>query len=126
MDDRDIADRYWSGRTDRAFALRSLLDAGAELILGSDAPVAPLDPWVTVAAAVGRTRDGREPWHPEQRITIAQAIAASTNGVQTVARGNVADLAILDIDPLAATPDQLRAMPVAATLLAGYFTHNEL
>ncbi len=126
MDDRDIADRYWSGRTDRAFALRSLLDAGAELILGSDAPVAPLDPWVTIAAAVGRTRDGREPWHPEQRITIAQAIAASTNGVQTVARGNVADLAILDIDPLAATPDQLRAMPVAATLLAGYFTHNEL
>ncbi len=34
------------------------------LLLGSDAPVAPLDPWVSMAAAVGRDRDGREPWHP--------------------------------------------------------------
>jgi predicted amidohydrolase YtcJ len=59
MDDRDVADRYWAGRTRRAFQLRALLDAGAVLAMGSDAPVAPLDPWVTIAAAVHRTRDGR-------------------------------------------------------------------
>ncbi|HMH59494.1 MAG TPA: amidohydrolase family protein, partial [Galbitalea sp.] len=43
MDDRDVADHYWAGRTDRAFPLRSLLDAGATVLLGSDAPVSPLD-----------------------------------------------------------------------------------
>ncbi|MDT7580515.1 MAG: hypothetical protein QOK35_1779, partial [Pseudonocardiales bacterium] len=55
LDDRDVADRLWAGRTARAFAYRTLLDAGVPLALGSDAPVAPLDPWVTIAAAVHRS-----------------------------------------------------------------------
>lgn len=124
MDDRDVADHYWAGRTGRAFALRSLLDAGATIALGSDAPVAPLDPWVTIAAAVGRTRDNRAPWHPEQRITNAEAIAASTRSRVQV--GEVADLVVTDIDPLTADHEQLRTMPVAATLLGGRFTHDAL
>jgi predicted amidohydrolase YtcJ len=122
MDDRDVADRYWGGRTGRAFAMRSLLDAGARLLLGSDAPVAPLDPWVSVSAAVGRSRDGLAPWHPEQAITVAEALAASTR--TTVLVGQVADLAILDLDPFAASADELRSMPVAGTLLGGSFTHR--
>ncbi|MET0726492.1 MAG: amidohydrolase family protein, partial [Leifsonia sp.] len=124
MDDRDVADRYWAGRTDRAFVLRSLLDSGAVLALGSDAPVAPLDPWVGIAAAVGRTRDGRAPWHPEQAITVQEAVAASAR--TSVAVGEPADLAILDADPLQATMDELRTLPVAATLLGGRFTHTVL
>ncbi len=126
MDDRAVADLYWAGRTGRAFALRTLLDAGAELILGSDAPVAPLDPWVTVAAAVGRSRDNLEPWHPEQRITNAEALAASSHGKSLIEVGDIADLAVVDLDPLAASHEQLRSMPVSATLLAGYFTHDSL
>jgi predicted amidohydrolase YtcJ len=121
MDDRDVADRYWGERTGRSFALRSLLDAGATLRLGSDAPVAPLDPWVTMAAAVGRARDGREPWHPEQSIPVAEAIEASTQ--TTVAVGQPADLAVVDEDPFGVDADRLRRMPVAATLLGGRFTH---
>jgi len=124
MDDRDIADHHWAGRTDRTFPLRSLLDAGATLVFGSDAPVAPLDPWVTMSAAVGRTRDGREPWHPEQRLTVAEAFAASVR--TAVAVGERADLIVTDVDPLAASAEALRTMPVAATLLAGRFTHNAL
>jgi predicted amidohydrolase YtcJ len=123
-DDRDVAERYWSGRTDRAFPLRSLLDAGATLRFGSDAPVSSLDPWATIAAAVSRTRDGREPWHPEQAVTVAEAIAASTRS--TVAVGEPADLVVVELDPRAGTPEQLAAMPVAATLLAGRFTHTVL
>lgn len=123
MDDRDVADRYWAGRTDRVMALRSLLDAGATVVFGSDAPVAPLDPWVAIAAAVGRSRDGREPWHPEQRVSVAEALAASTRS--TIEVGQPADLVITDLDPLAAAHEQLRAMPVCATVLAGRFTHRE-
>jgi len=90
MDDRDLADHYWDGRTERAFMLASLLNAGVVLSLGSDAPVAPLDPWVTMAAAVGRTRDGREPWHAEQAISRQSALAASARGRHVVAVGDVA------------------------------------
>jgi predicted amidohydrolase YtcJ len=124
MDDRDIAEHYWAGRTDRAFPLRSLLDAGATLLLGSDAPVSPLDPWVTLAAAVGRSRDGREPWHPEQAIGVAEAIAASTQS--TIAVGQPADLVVVDRDPYTSTPDELRTMPVHSTLLGGTLTYGEL
>lgn len=124
MDDRDIAERYWPGKTSRAFAFRSLLDAGAELALGSDAPVSPLDPWVTIAAAVGRSRDGREPWHPEQTIGIDAALAASTR--TRVEVGEVADLVAVERDPRASSSDELATMPVAATMLSGRFTHLTL
>jgi predicted amidohydrolase YtcJ len=125
MDDRDVADRYWAGRTARAFMLRDLAAAGVELALGSDAPVATLDPWVAIAAAVGRTRDGREPWHPEQAVELGVALAASTDGAGSVVHeGMAADLAVVELDPAAASVDDLRRMPVALTLLGGRITHG--
>ncbi|WP_210506135.1 amidohydrolase [Naasia sp. SYSU D00057] len=126
LDDRDIADHHWAGRTGRAFPLRSLLEAGATLAFGSDAPVSPLDPWLGIAAAVFRTGDDRPAWHPEQRIPVSAALAASTRGRGTVGVGDVADLAILDADPETADMPTLRAMPVSATLLGGRFTHRAL
>jgi predicted amidohydrolase YtcJ len=117
MDDRDIADRFWAGRTGRAFAYRSLLDAGVQLLFGSDAPVAPLDPWVTMAAAVTRSRDGRDPWHPEQAITSLEALRASTHPYP-------GDIVVVEEDPL--IPENLRAMPVYATLVDGTWTHGPL
>jgi predicted amidohydrolase YtcJ len=125
MDDRDVADRYWEGRTDRAFAFQSLYAAGATLALGSDAPVAPLDPWLAIAAAVGRRRDGREAWHPAERLDADVAVAASTRGA-SVSPGAVADLVIVDVDPTTVDADALRSMPVAATLLGGVPTWNTL
>lgn len=123
LDDRDVAERYWPGRTQRAFALRSLLDASAHVVLGSDAPVAPLDPWVAIAAAATRTRDGRPAFHPEQAITVVEALASSTRTLVGV--GEVADLVVLESDPLSADPSALRTMPVAATLLGGRVTHAD-
>ncbi|MCJ1700037.1 amidohydrolase family protein [Rathayibacter festucae] len=126
LDDREVADRYWEGRTGRAFALRSLIDSGATVVLGSDAPVAPLDPWVAIAAAVSRARDGDEPWHPEQRVTIAEALVASTRTRRLAPQaGDTADLVVVERDPLASDGEQLRSMPVAVTLLAGRVTHED-
>jgi predicted amidohydrolase YtcJ len=122
MDDRDVADHYWADRVDRAYAWRSLLEAGGTLALGSDAPVAPIDPWVTMAAAVFRTRDGREPWHAQQRISVEAALAASTRS--TVAVGQPADLVAVPRDPSASDADELRSMPVLLTMLGGRVTFS--
>lgn len=124
MDDRELAARYWPGRTGDAYAFRSLLDTGATLRFGSDAPVSPLDPWLGIAAAVTRERDGHEPWHPEQRVSRAEALQGSTRS--TIDVGQRADLVVTELDPLSATGEQLRGMPVAATLLGGRFTYNAL
>jgi predicted amidohydrolase YtcJ len=122
VDDRDVADRFWAGRTGSAFAYRSLLDAGVPLALGSDAPVAPLDPWVAIAAAVHRSRTDRPPWHPEQQISTEAALRASSH--TTVEVGRSADLVVVEHDPLRSRPDELRAMPVAATMLSGRWTYR--
>ncbi|KQR76810.1 amidohydrolase [Arthrobacter sp. Leaf337] len=123
LDDRDAADANWGDRTDRAFPLRSLLAAGATLVLGSDAPVAPLDPWAAMSAATTRSsRDGRAPWHPEQAITREEALAASARGRSRIRVGDPADIAVLDDDPLSVPDEVFSSMPVAATLVAGRFT----
>lgn len=124
LDDRDVADALWSGRTHRSFAFASLHAAGAGLALGSDAPVAPLDPWVAIAAAVHRTADGRARWHPEQEIGRDVALAASAGPDGPLVPGRRADLAVTDADPASCDPATLRAMPVAGTLLGGRWTHR--
>jgi predicted amidohydrolase YtcJ len=120
--DRDVAERHWSGRTHRAFAYADLLAAGARLEFGSDAPVSPMDPWQAIAAAVRRTGDGRPPWHPEQAIDMHSALAAASRGRRSVTAGEVADLVLVDGDPAQTPLDEVAAMPVAGTLLAGRWT----
>lgn len=119
LDDREVAAEHWPGRTGRAFPLRSLLDAGAALALGSDAPVAPLDPWRTLRAAVDRALPGEEAWHPEQRIPLAAALDASTRGRAIQQVGDDADLIALDRPVAALDPEA-----VAMTLIAGRIAHR--
>ncbi len=121
LDDRDVAEQHWPGRTGRTYPFRALLDAGAVLAFGSDAPVAPLDPWLAIRAAVDRTADGQPAWHPEQRIRVDEALAAATRGRAEPRLGDVADLALLDL-PV----ERMHAGALAATLLGGRFTHRAL
>jgi hypothetical protein len=125
LDDYQSTDRVWAGKADRCFALRSLLDHGVKVALGSDAPVAPLDPWLAIATAMHRRLPGDEPWHPEQSITTAEAIAASADG-RRIAVGQPGDAALVDFDPLASDAARLRAMRVALTCVAGQVVHSEL
>jgi predicted amidohydrolase YtcJ len=93
-------------------------------VLGSDAPVALLDPWLAVTAAVHRSVDGREPWYADQSITLREALAASTDGWGTVAAGHPADLVLLDDDPLGDWSVRREPPPVAATWVAGRLVHD--
>lgn len=129
LDDRDLSDTIWSAQIARPYPFRELVDAGANLLFGSDAPVAPLDPWAAMASAIYRTRDGRPPWQVEQAIDARVALAASTHGGSAapgrIEPGTVADLVLCAQDPLTASESDLRTMPVRATLLGGRVTHLE-
>ena len=96
LDDRDATEELWPVHAAQAFRLRDLLDAGAELVVGSDAPVAPLDPWLAMAAAVHRSADDREGWYPDQQIQPREALAASTDGVRALRVGGRGDVVLLD------------------------------
>ncbi|WP_404381852.1 amidohydrolase family protein [Knoellia locipacati] len=128
LDDRDVTHQCWPDRADRCFPLRSMLDAGVQLALGSDAPVAALDPWEAMAAAVHRTADDREEWNAAETLTVAQALAASVDGATTVGAGSLADLVLIDSDPLAGADSgaeaaqRLRSTVVHATVVAGVAT----
>ncbi len=132
--DRDLADRFWADKTGGAYAYRSLRDSGALLANGSDAPIEELDPWAGVCAGVLRTIDERGPWHPEQRLTLDEALEATTINPARLAHdehrrgkllpGFLADLVVLDRDPYSLEPEQLPEVNVVATMLGGRWTHN--
>ncbi|MFF0814041.1 amidohydrolase [Rhodococcus sp. NPDC003318] len=121
-DDVDLAEMYWPGRTGRAFPYGTLLASGAALALGSDAPVAPLDPWLTLAAAVDRTLPDGRVWHPEHEIPWEAALSASTGGRTRVRAGDVADLVVLDTDEIPTAGAALAVTPVWATMVGGRWT----
>ncbi len=130
LDDRDLTELIWPGQGGRSFAFRWMLDAGVRLVLGSDAPVSPLDPWLAMAAAVHRGPDDRDAWHPEHALTAREALAASVDEQPSVRVGSPGDLALLDHDPLAPHPDSrsaaglLRDMTVALTVVGGRVVHR--
>jgi predicted amidohydrolase YtcJ len=124
LDDGQTIDRVWADRSERCFTLRSMLDHGIRLALGSDAPVAALDPWLAIATAVHRGQPGDEAWHPDQAITTAEAIVASADG-RRIAVGQPGDVALLDSDPLATDAAGLTGMRVALTAVAGRVVHGD-
>ncbi len=132
--DRDLADRFWGGLDSEPYAFRSLLESGAVLANGSDAPIEELDPLLGIRAGVLRTLDEREAWRPEQALTVEQALHATTVAPAWLARdehrrgklvpGQLADLVVLDRDPLDCEADELAEVEVVATMLGGTWTHN--
>ncbi|MDR7481511.1 MAG: amidohydrolase [Armatimonadota bacterium] len=130
--DRDVAERYWGSRARWAYAWQSLLQTGAVLAFGSDAPVETPDPWRGLFAAVTRRREdepGASPWVPDECLTLEQALRAYTQGAAyaagaerdwgRLAPGCVADFIVLDRDPYGSAPDDLLRVQVLATVVDG-------
>ena len=114
--DRDLAERFWADRLDGTYAFRTLVESGAVVANGSDAPIEELDPWAGVCAGVLRTLDERPAWRPEQAVTVDQALAATIvtpawlSGDERrrgkLLPGYFADLVVLDRDPLDCDPSE--------------------
>jgi predicted amidohydrolase YtcJ len=134
--DMYIADLHWGAkRCDGAYALKTQLEYGAVLALGSDCPVETLDPFQGIHAAVTRRRSdgtpGPEGWRPEQRISVAEALkgytfgAAYATGLEdrlgALAPGWLADLVILDADLFKIDPMDIIKLKVLGTVVGGQF-----
>ncbi|MFN8221991.1 MAG: amidohydrolase [Gaiellales bacterium] len=132
--DRDLADRFWGERSSHAYAFRSLLDSGAVVANGSDAPVEELDPLAGIRAGVTRTIDGRPAWHPAEALTVEQALHASTVAPAWLAGderrrgrlipGYLADLVVLSRDPVTCPGEELETVEVVATMVGGRWVHD--
>lgn len=134
--DMAMADRYLGpARALYAYAWRSVAEAGSVLAFGSDAPIEIFDPFIGLYAAVTRRREDGFPgpagWHPEQRLTLAEALRAYTWGAAYAAGlearmgllmpGYVADVAVLDHDIFALPPEALLETRVSRVMVGGHW-----
>jgi predicted amidohydrolase YtcJ len=126
--DEHLAKRFWADRLEGTYSFRSLLETGALLANGSDAPIEELDPWSgVVAGVVGH-------WRTDQRLTLEAALRATCVAPAwlsydervrgTLLPGRLADLVVLDRDPFACEPGELSEVQVVATMVAGRWVHN--
>ncbi|MCC7359175.1 MAG: amidohydrolase [Anaerolineales bacterium] len=134
-----MADRYWGKRTAGAYALRTQLEAGAPLAFGSDAPVENFNPFWGIHAAVTRRRadgaPGPEGWHPEQRLSVAEAVHGFTLGAAyagymedrqgRLAAGRLADLIVVDRDIFSVEPMAIKDTQVLGTLVGGDWRYRD-
>lgn len=119
-------------RASRTYAFRTFLDHGVRMAFGTDWEVAPLDPLLTIYAAVTRaTLDGKNPngWFPEQKLSVAEAIEAYTMGSAyaefqekekgSITTGKFADMVLLSDDIFSIAPERIRDVRVLKTLVGG-------
>jgi len=112
-EDADTARRDWGERAEAwGYTWRTLLDEGAVLAFGTDAPVEPIDPWPGIALSVLR-RDpswgpDASPYGPHESLDLEAALRAATLGPAIVAReldrGRLVPGARADIVVLPASP----------------------
>lgn len=126
--------RYWGNRSRNAFVFRTLLDKRIDLAFGSDVPIEPLNPIAGIEAAVRRARPGsHDIFHPEQRITAAEALFGFTAGAAIACGqahcqgfllpGYPADLTILSDDVTTVPATRISQIEVLATVLDGKFRY---
>jgi len=119
-------------RASRTYAFRTFLNHGVRLAFGTDWEVAPLDPMLSVYAAVTRaTLDGKNPngWFPDQKLSVAETIEAYTMGSAyaefqekekgSITPGKLADMVILSDDIFAIAPEKIRNVKVLKTYIGG-------
>jgi predicted amidohydrolase YtcJ len=131
-DGRWAENRIGHDRASRTYAFRTFLNHGVRLALGTDWSVAPLNPMLTLYAAVTRaTLDDKNPqgWFPEQKLTVEEAVEAYAMGSAyaefqenqkgSISPGKLADMVLLSDDVFHIDPVKIRDVTVLKTILGG-------
>ena len=124
-------------RASRAWAWKSIADAGGRLAFGSDWPVVTLNPWEGIQTAVTRQTSEGKPeagFVPEQRLTVAQAIEGYTLGAAFAGHreklegsfeiGKLADLIILSQNIFDIKPNRIATTKVVTTIVGGRLVYQ--
>jgi predicted amidohydrolase YtcJ len=119
-------------RAKGAYAWKSLADAGAILAFGTDYQVEPLNPMEGLYAAVtrkDRLGESGNGWHPEQKISMEDAIKYYTLGSAyaqfmddrkgMIRTGFLADIVIVDKDLLIIPENEIMKTKVDYTITGG-------
>ena len=127
--------RLGSARSrERAYPFRDMWDAGVVVVNGTDAPVERVDPWVSIAGmAVGRMQGG-EVFNPHHLLARREALATYTvNAARaafdearrgTLEVGKLADVTVVDGDPLSIPDDALADLETLMTIVGGEIVYE--
>src|SRR5687767_1225764 len=122
--------RYWGAtRASISTPARMYLDAGLQVSSGTDAPVVPYPPLWTLYHFITRDTITGGVLGPDQRVTRQQAVRMATINnawlnMEERTKGSIepsklADLVILNEDPLTCPEPRLRDAKVLATIVGG-------
>lgn len=113
------------------FRFQDLVESGAVVAVSTDAPVSPVNPFVSIQAALTRLEAGSEApaFLPEQRLTLPEVLAAYTlvgayaNFLDDVSGslevGKSADFVMLDRDLFTVEPEAIHRVEVVWTVIEG-------
>jgi predicted amidohydrolase YtcJ len=117
-----------------AYPWRSLLDSGARLANGTDAPVEQVNPFPCLYAAVTRRPATQGPFYPEQRMireemllsyTIWNAWAAFEEQEKgSLSVGKVADMVVLNTNLLTCGTDDILNVKALQTYVGGVLKYD--
>ncbi|MCF7807399.1 MAG: amidohydrolase [Candidatus Marinimicrobia bacterium] len=125
LDDSLYADKLLGDRCKYAYPFRSLQAKGATLVLGSDWPVSPADPLLSIQAALHRNK-----WIPEEAMTLTEALAGHTSAaafsifrddIGVLRSGTLADLVILQPEVL--NMERMKTLP--DNLIQGGYSNGD-
>lgn len=112
-----------------AYPWRKLLETGAHLANGTDAPVEDVDPIANYYSAVTRKSANGQAFYPDQELTREEALAATTLWAAYAAFeekekgslevGKLADITVLSKDILKVPEDEIRQAQVLYTIVGG-------
>jgi predicted amidohydrolase YtcJ len=116
--------RIGKERCKYTYPMKNIIDKGVVLISGSDAPIEDPNPILGLHALVNRNG-----FVPEQCITMEEALKTYTvnaayaafeeNVKGSIELGKLADLVILDKNPLEISKDNIREIKVLETIIRG-------
>ncbi|MBJ80848.1 MAG: hypothetical protein CMH60_05970 [Myxococcales bacterium] len=135
-----VGDRLGPERVEHAYTWQTLIKNGVPLALGSDAPVESEDPWWGFYTAVNRQDLACQPdggWHGHESLSAEQTLHGFTRGAAyasgdedlgEIRVGALADLTVVDRNPLDVKSQELREIRCLQTWVNGHqvFQRNDL
>jgi predicted amidohydrolase YtcJ len=126
--------QYGEEKAKWMFAHRSFLDYGIPVVGASDYGPGPFQPLMAIQSIVTRTDYRGRVWGANQRVTVDEALRIATvNGARasyeekekgTIITGKLADFVILEADPRDVSPDAIKDIRIARTVVGGRTTYE--